>query len=324
MIKLIFLTIITTSVFISSLAFAQVGFRCENCTDIQQQDCAKAYGDTLPLNSPRIIWVADFPNTTIRRFEVWKKDISLSPESESKDDDTRVSTIVTVSEQTLTLAEATESHQAALYINRFLRPAGVDISMPGCLNTRSADEPEQYVSNRTDQPIAVEQYNAPVDVAASGFDVVGDSVLGNRIGQFIQANDPITLFIGSVLDVADRFFNSSLNFSVAYLATFEDGSSGLWGYDALRERLSADFSSFEDSEGNPIPFRLDDINGRTFMFSNPGNGGGSSGRGSSNMSNMTSRITLIGGSITGGAGSGCSEVIFQCNSQGCTVTCRVK
>jgi len=283
--------------------------------------CAKAAGTNLPLHYRESIWIMDFPNNTIRKFHVMREDTTLSPVPALEKDQEQVNqTAVTAYEVELTSQERQMVEGAVAFVNGWLRPAGADLTMQFCSVSPHASgkalASEGGIIIGSDNPsIDVSVFNLPSSVAPSAFDVIGNHARGVEIGRFINEQRPVVSNMKAVIDLVDKATNTIYNIKPAWLVKFSDGSSGMWEFDTLRTRLKADFSTFEDSEHNPIPLKLNDTAGRTFRFTGgPGE--------NPNIGNMASRIELIGGSISGGLpGSGCISTTFTCGSNACPVTC---
>lgn len=316
--------------FVSTVQAATLGALCEACSSAQRVQSAETRGLAFPGSfGSGIVWVGDFPNKVIEKYYVFKEDATLSPQQPRDLDEALlrngvkaeevIEVYAPLTEGTITATavrlqpSAEEAGQVSLVINvvnNVLRPIGSGYS-------RVSDGLGVYheaSTERTGAQPTIGSFQVPVELAESAHGLIGVDALASQLGRQMQQRYPLLLSVVQTGSIVQAVLNLPVNTNFAATFVFPDGSRGDWFIDQ-RSELRSDFATFEDSEGNIIPFVPDDATGRTFIF-----GGG---RESGNFQNMVTRIQLLGINVND-SGGGSGSCRFSCNSDTCTVTCANK
>lgn len=298
-------------------AQAQYGAVCDGCTLQQYTECAVQIGFWYGASTGTRVFVLDFHNehTAKYRLQVIPPGgtiDSVDSADKSSVELTSISQIIPHPEA-LTSDEAMDADALIAWTNDLTRPNGggqTRVACPGSSTSGTppvmAGESSEIQSLGSSDAAAVEIVQVPSNMAGSAYDVIGNQVFGIQIAQQIMAGRPFFNATGRFLNLIDRIFNIPLNTEAILLLEFSDGSLGIWVLNYPKSRWQADFQTFEDSDGNPIPHTPSDLVGNTYMFSNQ-----------NNLQNFLDRAHQFGIPITGPGGG----IITECRMEGGNLRC---
>lgn len=305
----------------NSLAQTKYGAVCDGCTQQQYHACAQYMGWWYGLSTNTRIFVFDFINQQAVKYRLQVVPPGGSVDSDSESFIQGLPDVFAFPE-TLSANEENASDLLIQWTNEVTRPNGGGQTVESCPGSATGTPAvlskdwsisEQGTSQSTQSP-ALKKISVPANLAESAFDVIGNQSASIHIAQQLLADQPVFNFFGQIANFIDDISNMMLNVSVVLRLEFSDGSAGIWTLNRVFMTWEADFSTFRDSDNNPIPHTPADLIGNTYHFSGQSPG-------ESNLANFLDRAQMFGAPITGPGGGG-GGVPTECRMEGDDMVCR--
>jgi hypothetical protein len=180
------------------------------------------------------------------------------------------------------------------------RPQGWGYHYPACAgsnhsSTTSDGRLDELEANVLSQPSMTYPVSVPSGPGQdSVYDFIGNFSLALSLA---AANAGLVGGFASVQSGTGNYINvSPVNLETSLKLILNDGSSGIWRFNAEQGRWEPDWSTFEDSDSNPIPVTEADLPpGISAWFS-------ATDQGQDNLQNFLERAAMFGIPITGPGG----------------------
>ena len=260
------------------------GTMCINCDVGVHESCARETALILGLDSADQIWVLDPNNVTFSAYVV----DGVPPGGEIRET-SKISGTVDLLPVQLPANDVQMIEETLIWIRDLVLPNGgrpnISCSYSSVRSPRPSDR-DRILSRDPSTTLVMMRIEVPPGEAASAYDLIGNQARSVAVADHVTSKDPAPDSPGAS-PIADPLPAHRINAGVALVLEFSDGSLGRWSRDSMRERWVPDFSTFEDSDGNPIPLTAEDIQGRQFEFSGdpPGEG---------NLENFLERMRRFG------------------------------
>lgn len=286
----------------SAAAVSNTWRMCDNCSPTQKEHCAIAAAAADNLKTGDYVWIADFSGESTSKYF-----ISVLPPGTIQGEESELSDHILNGPQITPFPEALSSHEAYVWdaviaiVNEVYRPQGAGYDYPACGLGNLLGTGDRSVIAQA--PFSQEVNLPPGPGSNSAYDIIGNQAMAMDLA---RAHAGV---LGSIAATQSFFTQwikiSPINSQTSLILVFSDGSSGIWRFSFERNRWEPDWSSFEDSDGNPIPLTQQDLQ--------PGLGWWFSGtsQGEENLENFLARAALFGIPITG-PGAGCSPSPIRC------------
>lgn len=294
-------------------AASQVLATCDDCSSSQHGTCATHLGHQFGLAHGSKVWIVDFVQqyTTKFELEVYPPGTIIYGREESPSGEF---TVIPVPES-LTSSEQNVADLLIDWVNQILRPNGGGYAFTTCPQSSSASNAEadggSMVLGRG--AVAIQDIIVPPDAPwVSAYEIIGNTAAGIQLANMLLSDIPITQSLGVLYNFANNFINVlPVNLEAVIRMKFPDGSLGQWDYNAFTERWEANFATFHDSDGNPIPMTPSDMTGRAYLFSGQAPG-------QENLDRFLQRAQLLGIPITGPGGG---SIPTKCEMVGDRLRC---
>lgn len=270
---------------------------CDDCQASQYQACAIQMGHQFDLSNASRVWVVDFVRQQVTKYELEvypPGTIIYGSDSETSSG----STIIPI-QVPLSPWEEDAVDQLVDWVNQVLRPNGGGYSFTQCTSSPTASnrERDDDASIRSGGAVAIQPIEVPPDAPwTSAYDIIGNTSASIQLASMLLSDMNIMNSLGVLYNLANNFINVlPVNLEAVIRMEFPDGSIGKWEYNAFAGRWEADFATFSDSDGNPIPMTPSDMTGRTYHF-------GGQPPGQDNLIRFLGRAQALGIPITGPGG----------------------
>lgn len=291
----------------SALAFASLawlntawsadhGIVCQDCASAELESCALVTAMQLGLSHNDQVWVLDLNNLNAERFRVLGTGPGQDPHSEAGSHSATIRAVDNVEPIGFTASQQEYVVDGMHFVRDVVLPSGGQIYRQCHQSQQGNFVLETTPVLQGGAPI-VRTITVPPSVYGSAYDLVGYPAASRSLGQWWAQQDPARNFFGQAADLAGNFISASLvDYELVLKFKFADGSSGIWRTDPYSDAWEADFDTFKDSDGNPVP--VDNIPaGSRYFFSGEAPGG-------DNLQNFLDRAAMLGIPITGPDGGG--------------------
>lgn len=305
--RVLFLGLILSSFAMPLLAQTQAWRMCDNCPEYVPQACAISIAHQHGLQTGDHAWILDFASGTASKFYLQVTPPGQIIQGESGEADKVVQSMPTVLafEEMLTAEEIEGIAAVFQIVEHVYRPAGFGFDYPSCdasLMQTSMHELElagTEAQTQSNQAVITFPVQIPGSSGhGSAYDIVGFTSLavqlaGNHAG--------VLGVLGQAQSLVSQWIRTPLNTNVSLKLHFDDGSFGIWRFNFELDVWEPDWSTFRDSDGNPIPATAEDMPpGTGFVFDNEGN-----------LQRFLSRAMMFGIPITGPGGGGTRVVCIR-------------
>lgn len=270
---------------------------CDDCKASQYQACATQMGHRFDLSNASRVWVVDFAKQQTIKYEleVYPPGTIIYGSDSEISSGSRIIPI----QVALSSWEADVADQLVDWVNQILRPNGGGYAFTQCSPNSSVSnrKHEKDVSIQSGGAVAIQPIEVPPGAPyTSAYDIIGNTSASIQLANMLLSDMQIMNSLGVLYNFANNFINVlPVNIEAVIRVEFPDGSIGKWEYNAFAGRWEADFTTFSDSDGNPIPMTPSDMTGRTYHF-----GGQSPGQ--DNLIRFLGRAQALGIPITGPGG----------------------
>ncbi len=276
---------------------------CDGCSVSQMQQCAIEIASVENLKTGDYVWIFDFENwvASLYYLEVTPPGTIIQGKGDG-DDSLTQSGFIAAFPQALSDKEIELSDALFGMVEVVWRPLGWGYHYPACLDSNLSSLAMGDDAKEPDATIQSEAgliYNITIPPGPdqnSAHDIIGSQARALQLAQTYSGNIGT---LGAVQSWVANFIRASpVNTQTSIRFRFADGSSAIWHYSSHNERWEPDWSTFEDSDGNPIPHTSNDVSpGMGFDFSG-------AAPGELNLQQFFDRMNMFGIPITGPGGGG--------------------
>jgi hypothetical protein len=277
---------------------------CDGCTLSQMAQCAIQTTGVHNLKTGDYVWTFDFQNETSVKFymQVSPPGTIIQGESDHLSGDQTQGGQILPIQTSLTPTEAQTVGVLMFFVNDVWRPQGAGYAYPSCTNTQMAEHIElsDYHSNQESEIRSEGVIVLPIEIPPGpdqnrAYDVFGYLALANQLA---AAHAGMAGLLGEIQSVLYSFVPiSPVNTNTQLKLVFDDGSYGIWKFNFQSDQWEPDWSTFRDSEDNPIPMTPADMVGRVYGFSD-------TPEGQNSLTDFLQRARMFGIPITGPGGGG--------------------
>lgn len=291
----------------SALASTNTWLMCDDCSPAQMEYCAIQAATMDNLRTGDYAWIVDFAGETVSKYYILVTPAGGIIQGGESDSSTHLQSgsVVTLIEETVSSDDAEIWDIVIEIVRDIYRPQGWGYNYPSCGQGVFSEVRSGEVHGLQSQPLMSYPVNIPSGPDRdSAYDIIGRNSHALQLGQSYSG-------ILGHMSVTQTFFtnwwrDSPIDSTTSLVFVFSDGSSGIWRFNFERNRWEADWSTFEDSDGNPIPHQSGDVQ--------PGNSWWFSGteQGEENLANFLARLGLFGIPVSGPDGH-CSPAPIRCD-----------
>ncbi len=293
---------------------------CDGCSDLQMQQCAIEVATVEDLQTGKHVWIFDFENWVASKYylEVTPPGTIIQGKGNRDDRQLTRSGLIIAIPQALFAREVVLSDALFEMVDVVWRPRGWGYHYPACgqfgiSSLEWPDHLEDTESTTQSQPVMTYPVNIPPGPDQdSAYDIIGRQALALQLAQAHQG--PVA-YLGEVQSWVANFVRANpVNTETSIRLVFSDGSSGIWRFNFETNRWEPDWSTFEDSDGNPIPLSSNDLApGMGFEFSG-------SEPGEQNLQRFLDRAAMLDIPITG-PGGGDGPILVRCDVTSNGISC---
>jgi len=295
---------------------------CDGCSWAEKHQCASEVALEHQLKTGDFAWIYDFHSEIASKFYVQVTPpgtIIQGADGADGSSDTSSLPSVTVIQSPLGGDEAYYAGLLNFFVNDVWRPQGGAYDYPSCQaqwisgeGQREASEGE--ISGRRSSGMMVHPINIPPATGQNtAYDVFGALAAASQLA---EGNVGLLGLLGEVQNIFDGWVPASpINVNTQLKLQFSDGSYGIWKFNFQSDQWEPDWSTFRDSEGNPMPLTPGDMVGQRYDFSG-------TPIGQNSLREFLDRARVLGIPITGpGGGQGGDSVPTRCRMEGDTMRC---